>query len=253
MIRATAASATLALTLLAAAAQAAPGASTTDFSSGANGWTGVVSWDGTAGSWVDDTLGNAAPAYHTVIQDTFGLHWTNNSNPAVIGDYTQASSVTFSLDFNAYSITYLGNEVARNLVVELRDYDNAPADLPYTSVWYVLGSVQAGEGWTHLSVTIDDTSSLGLPAGWGGYGAEDADGAPILPANRSFSDVLRSVDEVVFTTFVPGYFYGWTNYDVAVDNISITAVPEPGTLLLQALGLATLAGLARRRSRQTRR
>lgn len=246
MIRTSAASLALGL-FLSTAAHADPGHSVTDFSGGTNGWTGVVSWDGNSGSWVDNTLGNSAPAYHTTIQETFGLHWTNNTNAAVIGDYTKASSVTFGLDFNAYSITYLGNEVSRNIVVELRDYDNAPADLPYTSVWYVLGSVQAGEGWKHLSVTIADTSSTALPAGWGGYGAEAADGSPILPANRSFTDVLKGVDEVVFTTFVPGYFYGWTDYDVAVDNISITAVPEPGTLLLQALGLTAIAGLVRRR------
>ena len=33
--------------------------------------------------------------------------------------------------------------------------------------------------------------------------------------------MLRNVDEVAFTTFVPGYFYGFTNFDIQVDNIHI--------------------------------
>ena len=74
---------------------------------------------------------------------------------------------------------------------------------------------------------------------------------PALPPDRSFANVLASVDEIAFTTFVPGYFYGWTGYDVVVDNISIDSgsaadVPEPGSLAMLAGGLGML-GLARRR------
>src|SRR5690606_5201260 len=47
------------------------------------------------------------------------------------------------------------------------------------------------------------------------------------PSNRTWTDMLQSVDEVQFTTYVPGFFYGFTNYDFQVDNISITPLqPE---------------------------
>jgi hypothetical protein len=131
-------------------------------------------------------------------------------------------------------------------VVELRDYDNKPADLPYTSVFYNLGSIDATKGWQHLSVTIGDTKSTLLPSGWGGYGGPDGSG-PTLPAGRTFASVLASVDEIVFTTLQPGYAYGFANFDVAIDNVSVSAVPEPSTYGMMAGGLALVGWLARRK------
>jgi hypothetical protein len=95
-------------------------------------------------------------------------------------------------------------------------------------------------------VNIDNPSSATLPAGWGGYGAEDpVTFEPELPADRTFASVLASVDEIRFTTYVPGYFYGFTNFDLRFDNITVAPgpVPEPTTLA----GLAGLMTLARRR------
>jgi hypothetical protein len=231
---------------------ASPGQHQVDFSSGAGGWEGinpsepVPGW----GTFIDPTLGNGAPALHTRVPDSFMVYWTNQT-AAVTGDYTSVPSVTLGLDVNAISIINLfsGAEVSRDLVVELRDWDNTSGGLPYTSVWFKLGTISAGMGWQNLSVTIADTSASALPTGWQGYGAETPLGDPILPAGTSFADVLRGVDEMVFTTAVPGYFYGFTYFDVALDNIQVTAVPESGTLALHALGLAVLAGALRRRRR----
>ena len=44
---------------------------------------------------------------------------------------------------------------------------------------------------------------------------------PILPAGRSWTDVLAGVDRIEFTTFVPGFFFGFTNFDLSIDNVSI--------------------------------
>ena len=61
-----------------------------------------------------------------------------------------------------------------------------------------------------------------MPAGWGGYGAEDPNTfEPILPEGVTFADVMASVDELAFTTYEPGWFYGPTVFDVRIDNLRI--------------------------------
>ncbi|HEX8602154.1 MAG TPA: PEPxxWA-CTERM sorting domain-containing protein [Pseudoduganella sp.] len=225
-------------------------AATTDFSSGTQGWQGTQPADGVGYSAIDTTLGNDAPAYRTVINN-FGITFANSTNTDVVRDFTAAPAVTFGIDVLTQQVSYFGQDVTRDLVLELRDYDNAPSGLPYTSVWYTIGTLDASVGgWQHFSVTIDGTSATGLPAGWGGYGAEDAVGSPFLPADRTFASVLAGVDEVAFTTYKPGYAYGFTDFDVAVDNITISAVPEPGTYAMLLAGLGLVGAAARRRRRR---
>lgn len=226
-------------------AMASPSSTTVDFSHGEAGWWGMQPLDGAGGSGIDTSLGNAAPALRTVIEN-FGVTWGTSTNQAFLGDYTKVGSVTLGLDISAQKINFFGQDVSRNVVVELRDYDNKPADLPYTSVFYNLGSIDATKGWQHLSVTIGDTSATALPVGWGGYGGPDGSG-PTLPSGRTFASVLASVDEVVFTTLQPGYAYDFANYDVAIDNVSVTAVPEPSTYGMMVGGLALVGWLARRK------
>lgn len=245
----------LSATLAAGSAHADLGHSVTDFSNGTNGWDGIQpsqpieGW----GTWIDPTAGsNGGPGLHQRVPDSWFASWHNNTNPSVIGDYTKAGAFSISLDVRAESIIYLDMmvEVQRNVIVELRDYDNTSGGLPYTSVWTNLGTIGAGIDWQHLSVTVSNPLATALPTGWGGYGGEDAVGNPILPTGTTFTDVLRGVDEVVITTAEPGWFYGFTYFDVTLDNIAITAVPEPATWLMQGLGLAALAGLARRRAQR---
>jgi hypothetical protein len=58
--------------------------------------------------------------------------------------------------------------------------------------------------------------------------------------------VLASIDEIRWTTEVPGFFYTFTTFEVQADNPTIAAVPEPATL--GALACAGLLALRRRRS-----
>jgi hypothetical protein len=234
----------IAMTFVSLMATAATG-TTTDFSNGDGGWNTGLGYDGTQGTWLDSSVGNGAPVLHTRIVDTFGLNWVNGSNSAFVGDYTKYGAVSLGIDVLANSIQYEGREVHRDMVVELRDYDNPYGGMPFTSVWYNLGEIGADKGgWQHLSVTIGDTAASALPGGWGGFGGTGLE--PGLPPGRTFADVLAGVDEIAFSTYVPGYLYGWTTYDVAVDNISISPVPEPSSFAMLAGGLGILA-LARRR------
>lgn len=206
------------LSVASAMATAGSNETTVTFSNGTQGWTGVG--DGIGGSWISSTPGKHGAAYYSFIPMTFGIHWMNKTNRDFVFNYGNARKVSIGIDVKVNSITYLGREVPRELVLELRDYDKPYGGMPYTSVWYNLGTLSAGQrGWKRMSVTIEDTRSKTLPSGWGGYGMTG--GAPMLPPGRTFADVLANFDEAVFTTFMPGMFYGYTDYDVAVDNISI--------------------------------
>ena len=125
------------------------------------------------------------------------------------------------------SITFEGIEVSRNLIVEFRSHALAQGDYPYTSVWFNLGPIAASQDWATLQVTFAPASTE-LPAGWGGYGAEDPETAePMLPEGITFADVMASVDELAFTTYEPGFFYGFTDFDVRYDNIFIDRGTDP--------------------------
>ncbi len=227
----------IAASLVAAAAHAG----TTTFDGTTDSWGVFGGNDGVLGDFLQGSGGNPGGHLEFVMVDTFGVRFFNDSNADVLGDYSRfAGGVTLGIDVKAESIQYFGNEVERHVVAELVDYDNPPTGLPYTSVWYDLGTIGAGNGWQSFSVTIADPTATALPTGWGGYGAETAFGDPILPADRTFASVLSSVDEIRFTTFVPGYFYGFTNYDLRYDNASVQAVPEPATLAVLGLGVAVL-------------
>ena len=230
-----------------ATAPTAAWAATTTFDNGYEGWNFSAYTD------IAPDGGNpGANATFTAVE-TFGASVYSQTNPAFVGNYTASGGpITLSLDVNVSSITYLGNEVPRRLVLDLRDLTTPnPGGYPYTSVYYVLGTISAGNpGWQHFSVTIDDPNSLTLPAGWGGYGDEDADANPQLPPDRTFNSVLQHVDALYFTTFQPGYVYGYTDFQMAFDNLSVTGVvPEPSTYAMLAVGGGLIGFIGRRRRR----
>lgn len=216
---------------------------TTTFDNGLEGWS--ISGRET----INPVGGNPGANLHGVLVDVFGIDIRNSTNQAFLGDLSRYGSFELSIDIQVNSITFFGSEVPRELIVELRDYDNS-LGYPWTSVYYSLGTIAAADrgldGWMTYSVVIEDPHALVLPAGWGGYGDEDPNTyEPVLPADRTFASVLASVDEISFTTFVPGWFFGFTNFDIQVDNITIRSVPAPTGLAV--LGLAGLAGVRRRR------
>lgn len=193
-------------------------AQTVTFDNGWEDWSGPAGVGGTTGIEADG--GNPGANAHTVFED-FGITYRTTSNAAFLGDLTSSDTITVSIDVKVDSITYEGIEVPRKLLVDFRSQALAENGYPYTSVWHVLTPIQAGMDWATYSVTFAP-GDLTLPSGWGGYGAENPDTAePQLPADVSFADVMANVDELAFTTLEPGYVYGFTLYDMCIDNIRI--------------------------------
>lgn len=212
-----------------------------DFESGSEGWS-LNGWDSP-----EPAGGN--PGAHLRWQnfvDTFGMEARTDSNSAFIGDYTAKGSVRVSIDFKVDFIQFFFQEVSRDLTLQLKDYDSYNGAAPAT-VWTSVGTLTSTvPGWVTFSADITNVFDAALPAGWMGAGDEDPNTfEPILPAGRSWTNVLQGVDEIAFSTFVPGFFYGFTNFDVSVDNIRIEAIPAPGAGLALA-GFGAI-GLARRR------
>lgn len=229
------------LAVLLAAASAASAAVTT-FDSGTEGWS-VSGRDN-----ISPTGGNPGANMDVELIDVFGADTRNDSNAAFLGDYTQlGAALNLSVDIKVTSIDFFGQQVSRDLVVELVDYNAPGSNYPYVSVYKHLGTLTASEpGWRNFATQIPNTSSATLPAGWGGTGDEDpVTFEPRLPADRTFDSVLRNVEEIRFTTFVPGFFFGFTNFVMAVDNPTVSAVPEPSVI-----GLAVLAAPALLRRRR---
>lgn len=238
------AAATAALAVLGTGASAGAFDTTTTFESGVEGWSGP---SGSGGGTFVDPNGNPGNALRTVFND-FGVTFRNDSNPDFIRDLSSYNEVTFSVDVRVNSIFFFSQEVSRPWLVEFRDYDNGDSFYPYDSVWYLLTpelSQANNSDWTTFSVTFDATSTA-VPGGWNGYGAEDPDTfEPILPDNRNFADIMSTYDELVLTTLQPGFFFGFTDHDLLLDNISLRGVPTPGAATL--LGAAGLVALRRRR------
>jgi hypothetical protein len=246
------------VTVASSIASSVASAGVTGFDGGTGGWGVFFSNEGGLGDFNLATGGNPGANLNFKMVDTFGVSLHNDSNTDVIGDYSRFSGgVKLGLDIKVNSIVYDpffdgGFQVSRPLVAELIDNNPEGSDYPYTSVWYDFGDISLathGE-WTHLEVTINNVEAAALPAGWGGYGAEDSTTfEPILPAGRTFASVLDGVDEIRFTTFKPGWFFGFTQFDLQYDNITVlplTATPEPTTLMLAAAALPVLG--RRRRS-----
>jgi hypothetical protein len=219
-----------------AAAAAAAGAQVTGFDNGTEGWS-VSGRDD-----ISPTGGNPGANMDVQVLDVFGADVRNATSPFA-RDYRNFGLISFTIDVQVDNIDFFGQQVSRDLVVELRNFDT-PGTGGFASIWAHLGTLSPQQDWTRYSVDLD-TTAFDLPSGWNGAGGEDPNTfEPILPPGVTVQDVLSGVDEIAFTTFVPGFFYGFTNFDLSVDNVGVV-VPAPGGALVLPAGLM-LAGRRRR-------
>jgi hypothetical protein len=171
--------------------------------------------------------------------DTFGLSLRSGTDPNFIGDYTAKGEVTLRVDVKVDFIEFSGQAVNRELVVILYDDDTFQGAAP-AAVWRSLGTLPGnGQAWKTYGTRVPSVFQAALPTNWKGAGAEDpVTFEPILPPGRTWTNVLQGVDRIEFTTFVPGFFYGFTFFNLSVDNV--TVVPPRWTN--EGLALAGVSG-----------
>ena len=195
------------------------------FSDGTQGWIGTTG--STGDTQLEETGGNPAHHLHTVFNN-FGIEFYNDTNADVFQNLLSHDEVTIEVDLKVEAIDFFGTPATRPWVLEIRDYDDVPPGYLWVSVWYLFEWVGAEDDWRTFGVTITDTTSRELPAGWGGTGSElPPDYEPSLPDDRTFASVLASADEIAFTTYQPGWGFGFTDFDVRFDTVRITACSTP--------------------------
>lgn len=216
--------ASLAAALVAAAvtvpAAAQEFSTVTTFSAGAEGWVGPSGGGGA--TTLETTGGNPDHNLRTVFND-FGITFDNSTNAAFLRDLTAYDAVAIEIDLRVEVIEFFGTPVSRPWLVELRDTTDPEPGYPWTSVWFKFDDVASAThgDWTRFTVFVNDPDATELPEGWGGYGAEDKFGNPILPEDRTFASVLAGYDEIAFTTFEPGFVFGFTDHTVRIDNVAL--------------------------------
>lgn len=209
--------------------------------------------DGSDGGFIGNAYfeasgGNPGGVAHHLVESFFNDLRTGAvgepANEGFLGDYSTYSTVTFSFDIKTNSLTdYSGGQISRLIGIALKDRDiEGPSGA--SGVFFEMGvvSVNATGEWTTLSVTIEDPMSATLPDGWIGFGDEDPETyMPILPEGATFASVLAGVDEFDITGAVPGFFFGFANFDVLIDNVSV--VVEEGGVATQASSLSSVKAI----------
>ncbi len=236
------------IALGASAGLAIAGSSTTvvDFEDGmSHGWDGPQGIGGVTA--IDNTAGVGGGAGLRTQFNNFGIDFYNNTNSAFIGDFSGYEEVTVSVDLRIDQIgTFL--PVGRPFLLEMRSTTLAEGGYPWASAYFLFDwyGQDSFSDFITLSTTFDP-NAVALPTGWGGFGAEDPNTfEPILPDGVTYADIMANVDEMAISTILPGFFFSFDDYDVTLDNISITTtVPAPSSLAL--LGVAGIAGTRRRR------
>jgi hypothetical protein len=206
---------------------------------------------GSPGEFVDETGGNSGKFLHAPDLDTFapqpGTLWGEDS--PFVGDYRARGVTSVGVDLQLFHVDFSAEERPLSLMLVS---DNGTLD-DFEDDWaaYFIGNQNIpleGEGWRSYDFAIPSQSST-LPSGW-----RTRPLGSTSPAEPSWNDLISNVSQLRFFYGEPENFYIFQVWDVGMDNVRITAVPLPPSVVPMFLGL-TLVGaqcaLARRRSKQS--
>jgi hypothetical protein len=197
---------------------------------------------------IEPTGGNPGAWLHNDLLDTFA--------PILTSSFGVDSNFVGNL--RAKGVTSIGTDArtdhadfgagGRNFSILLRNTHGTPDDFDDDDYAYFVGPTvpQVGEGWKSYDFAIPSQDTSAVPAGWHGGSAEDPEN---FRPGITWNDVITHVDRVEFWWLNPAFFAIFQQWDVGVDNVRVTAVPEPSAL--GAIGCAGLLAI-RRRGRTSR-
>jgi len=195
------------------------------FTEGFDGGSNVGEWTfGNDADTIESEGGNPGYWLHNDYINSFAAIFRSDYYGAMYtGNYVEMGVTQISGDF----ITPTGNSVQYiPFALLLRNTFGTPNDVEDdVYVYWVDESVwcpQVGEGWTHYDFTIpsDFVGAPGeLPAGW--MGGSYFSGPDWFPEDRTWQEVISSVDLVEFWWFHPAWFGIFRWWDVGADNVTI--------------------------------
>ncbi len=175
---------------------------------------------------IDDPGGNPGGWLHNPLADTpFPVVRSDVNVPSrFVGNYRDLGVTTISFDARLLWRDW-GDPVGFEMSIMLWDTHGTsdPSDDDYA--YFVGPNVPLmGQGWVHYDFDIPSDDTSALPAGWsGGYFGDPENFRPGVDWN----DVITSVDQVQISWLHPAFFAIFAQWDVGMDNISITTVDAP--------------------------
>jgi hypothetical protein len=196
---------------------------------------------------IESSGGNPGAWLHNNLLDTFA--------PILSNDPTINSN--FNGNLRAKGVSSIGVDArtdhadfgagGRNFSLLLRDTKGTPNDADDDDYAYFVGPEvpQVGQGWVSYDFPVPSQSTAALPPGWtGGYSGDPEHFRPGVDWNN----VITHADSIEFWWLNPAFFAIFQQWDVGVDNVRVTSIPEPASLMsLSAIGAGAVL-LRRRRS-----
>jgi hypothetical protein len=189
---------------------------------------------GNPGAWLHNPL---LDTFAPILTSSFGVPSDFNGNLRAKGVISMGvDGRTDHADFGAGG---------RNFSILLRNTRGTPGDFDDDDYAYFVGPLvpQVGEGWRSYNFAIPSQDTSAVPAGWSGGHAGDPEN---FRPGVTWNDVITNVDRVEFWWLHPAHFAIFQQWNVGVDNVSVT-VPEPASATC-ALAAVSLGVLSRRRA-----
>ncbi|MCA9284006.1 MAG: hypothetical protein KDA22_02235 [Phycisphaerales bacterium] len=206
-----------ALGLLTAAAVATT--TTADFEGGAAG--NVGGWTYGLGPTYPTDNGISGQYMLTSNLDTFAPMLRTTGGSAFTGDYRAAGVTTVSLDLATFDVDFSAG--GRPLTIMLINTHGTQTSLDDTVAYFMGPNIPVpGEGWKSYTFDIPSSSET-LPDGWLMLDS-NGDGTP----DGDWNDAITNVTKLQFFYGDPTFFFIFQQWDLGVDNISITVADDPG-------------------------
>lgn len=192
---------------------------TDDFENGRNtgGWTYFA-----PNEEIETTGGNPDAWLHAWQLDTFAPRPRTTLESNFTGDFRSRGVSAIGIDLITIAVDFSAAE--RPLTLMLYSDNGTPGDPDDDWAAYTLGPdiPEPGDGWQSYQFNVP-SGETSLPAGW-----LTVPLGPDSPADPDWNDVITNVSALGFFYGDPTFVFIFQNWDVGMDNVSITyesAVP----------------------------